>query len=97
MANFRWALGKDPQFALAYSGMALSYLALSDYYLAPHEVMPKAEEAARKALDLDDGLSEAHDALGYAELLYRWDWWAAQQHLQRAIELNPGNALAQDH
>jgi TolB-like protein/DNA-binding winged helix-turn-helix (wHTH) protein/Flp pilus assembly protein TadD len=97
IGNFRSALGKDPQFALAYSGLALSYLALSDYYLAPHEVMPKAEEAARKALELDDGLSEAHDALGYVELIYRWDWRAAQQHLQRAIELNPGNALAQDH
>jgi TolB-like protein/DNA-binding winged helix-turn-helix (wHTH) protein/Flp pilus assembly protein TadD len=97
IANFSSALGKDPQFALAYSGLALSYLAQADYYLAPHEVMPKAEEAARKALELDDGLSEAHDALGYVELIYRWDWPAAQQHLQRAIELNPGNALAQDH
>jgi len=97
IANFKSALGKDPQFALAYSGLALSYLAQADYYLAPHEVMPKAEEAARKALELDDGLSEAHDALGYVELIYRWDWPAAQQHLQRAIELNPGNALAQDH
>jgi TolB-like protein/DNA-binding winged helix-turn-helix (wHTH) protein/Tfp pilus assembly protein PilF len=97
IANFRSALGKDPQFALAYSGMALSYLAQADYYLAPHEVMPKAEEAARKALELDDTLSEAHDALGYVELIYQWNWSAAQQHLQRAIELNPGNALAQDH
>src|SRR5258708_23071990 len=59
--------------------------------------MPKAEEAARKALELDDGLSEAHDALGYVELIYRWDWRAAQQHLQRAIELNPRKALPQDH
>src|SRR5258708_11754969 len=59
--------------------------------------MPKAEEAARKALELDDGLSEAHDALGYVELIYRWDWRAAQQHLQRAIQLNPRNALAQNH
>jgi len=97
IADFNSALGKDPQFALAYSGLALSYLAQADYYLPPHEVMPRAEEAARKALELDDGLSEAHDALGYVELIYRWDWPAAQQHLQRAIELNPGNALAQDH
>jgi TolB-like protein/DNA-binding winged helix-turn-helix (wHTH) protein/Tfp pilus assembly protein PilF len=97
IANFKSALGKDPQFALAYSGLALSYLALADFYLAPHEVMPKAEVAARKALELDDTLSEAHDALGYVELIYRWDWGAAQQHLHRAIELNPGNALAQDH
>ena len=97
IANFKSALGKDPQFALAYSGLALSYLALSDYYLAPHEVMPKAEEAARKALELDDSLSEAHDALGYVELMYRWNWPAARQHLQRSIELNPDNALAQDH
>jgi TolB-like protein/DNA-binding winged helix-turn-helix (wHTH) protein/Tfp pilus assembly protein PilF len=97
IANFKSAMGKDPQFALAYSGLALSYLAQADFYLAPHQVMPKAEDAARKALELDDTLSEAHDALGYVELIYRWDWGAAQQHLQRAIELNPGNALAQDH
>ena len=57
IANFRSALGKDPQFAPAYSGLALSYLELSDYYLAPHEVMPKAEEAVRKALEMDDSLS----------------------------------------
>jgi TolB-like protein/Tfp pilus assembly protein PilF len=97
ITDFNSALGKDPQFALAYSGLALSYLALADFYVAPHEVMPRAEEAARKALELDEGLSEAHDALGYVELIYRWDWPAAQQHLQRAIELNPSNALAQDH
>jgi TolB-like protein/DNA-binding winged helix-turn-helix (wHTH) protein/Tfp pilus assembly protein PilF len=97
IADFNSALAKDPQFALAYSGLALSYLALADFYLAPHEAMPKAEEAARKALALDGTLSEAHDALGYVELIYRWDWPAAQQQLQRAIELNPGNALAQDH
>jgi TolB-like protein/DNA-binding winged helix-turn-helix (wHTH) protein len=52
IANFNSALGNDPQFALAYSGLALSHLALADYYLAPHEVMPKAEDAARKALEL---------------------------------------------
>jgi TolB-like protein/DNA-binding winged helix-turn-helix (wHTH) protein/Flp pilus assembly protein TadD len=97
IANFTSALGKDTQFSLGYSGLSLSYLALADFYLPPHEVMPKAEEAARKALELDDSLSEAHDALGYVELIYRWDWQAAQQHLQRAIELNPNNALAQDH
>ena len=95
--SFELAIAKDPQSALGYAGLADSYVALSDYYRAPREVMPKAKDAARKALELDEKLSEAHDALGWLELIYDWNWPAAEQHLKRAIELNSGNALAHDH
>ena len=97
ISNFELALAKDPQSALGYAGLAVSYVALSDFYRPPREVMPKAKEAARKALELDETLSEAHDALGWVEFIYGWNWPAAEQHLKRAIELNPGNALAHDH
>jgi len=82
---------------LAYSGLAVAYSALADFYRAPNEVMPRAEEAASHGLRLDDTLSEAHDALGWVEFAYRWNWPLAEQHLKRALELNPYNALAHDH
>jgi len=97
ISSFEMAIVKDPQSALGYAGLADSYLALSDYYRPPREVMPKAKEAARKALELDEKLSEAHDALGWLELIYDWNWPVAEQHMKRAIELNSNNALAHDH
>jgi tetratricopeptide (TPR) repeat protein len=62
------------------------------YYnaLAPQEAYPKAESAARKALELDPSVAEAHAALGVVKRDYEWDWPGAEQQFQRAIELNPG-------
>jgi TolB-like protein/DNA-binding winged helix-turn-helix (wHTH) protein/Tfp pilus assembly protein PilF len=97
ISNFRLAIAKDPKSGLAYSGLAVAYAALADYYRAPNEVMPKAREAATRALQLDETLSEAHDALGWVEFAYEWNWPLAEQHLKRALELNPYNALAHDH
>ena len=97
IANFELAMTEDPQSALGYAGLAVSYVALSDYYRPPNEVLPRAEEAAKRALELDEKLSEAHDALGWVDFIYRWDWTAAERELQRAIELNSSNALAHDH
>jgi len=97
ISNFELAIAKDPQSALAYSGLAVAYSALADFYRAPNDVMPRAEEAATHALQLDDTLSEAHDALGWVGFAYRWNWPLAEQHLRRAIQLNPYNALAHDH
>ena len=97
ISNFQLAIAKDPQSGLAYSGLAVAYAALADFYRAPKEVMPKAKEAATHALRLDESLSEAHDALGWEEFAYEWNWPAAEQHLKRALELNPYNALAHDH
>jgi TolB-like protein/DNA-binding winged helix-turn-helix (wHTH) protein/Flp pilus assembly protein TadD len=97
ISNFQLALAKDPQSGLAYSGLAVAYAALADYYRAPNEVMPKAKEAATRALQLDETLSEAHDALGWVEFAYEWNWPLAEQHLKRALQLNPYYALAHDH
>jgi len=97
ISNFQLAIAKDPQSGLAFSGLAVAYAALADFYRAPNEVMPKAKEAATRALHIDETLSEAHDALGWVEFAYEWNWPLAEQHLKRALELNPYNALAHDH
>lgn len=97
ISNFQLAIAQDPQSGLAYSGLAVAYAALADFYRPPKEVMPKAKEAATRALHLDETLSEAHDALGWEEFAYEWNWPLAEQQLKRALELNPYNALAHDH
>jgi tetratricopeptide (TPR) repeat protein len=60
----------------------------------PNDVMPKAKEAALKAVSLDDGLAEGHTSLGYVRLSYDWDLAAAESEFKRAIDLNPGYATA---
>src|SRR5262249_998685 len=62
--------------------------------LPPREAMPLARSAASNALKIDDSLAEAHAALGYVTLAYDWDWSAAEDHLRRALELNPSYAPA---
>jgi eukaryotic-like serine/threonine-protein kinase len=84
----------DPNEALAYAGLADTYTALSDFYLPPREVMPQAKAAATKALQLDDNLAEAHNAMAFIHFLYDWDWPAAEREFKRAIELNPNFADA---
>jgi TolB-like protein/Tfp pilus assembly protein PilF len=91
---YKQALAKDPNYALAYAGMADSYAMLSDFYLPPREVMPKATEAAVKAIELDDSLAQAHNALASIHFIYDWDWPGAEREWKRAIELNPNFADA---
>ena len=87
---FQQAIGLDPGYALAYATMANSYIALGSF-LSPHETFPKAAAAARKALELDETLSDAHRALGSYKLNYEWNWPEAERELKRAIELDPSN------
>lgn len=90
---FQQAIQADPNYALAYAGLADSYTLAGSYgysILPPKEAMPKAEEAAQKALVLDDTLAEAHTSLAYLKFTYDWDWNAAEQEFERAIALNPG-------
>ena len=91
---FNQAIEKDPAYALAYAGLADTYFRLSTTYLAPHEAWPKAIEAAERALELDDQIAEAHTSMGAINQWYRWRWSDAERDYRRAIELNPGYALA---
>jgi TolB-like protein/Flp pilus assembly protein TadD len=93
---FQRALARDSQFALAYSGLADAYCALATFYRAPREVMPPAKDAALKAIQLDDSLSEAHVSLGTVYFNYDWDWPGTERELRRAIALNANNADAHD-
>ncbi len=90
---FRQAIAKDPNYALAYAGLAdcYSFLAILSI-VPPKEAYPKAKEAALRALEIDDRLAEAHSSLAYIEAINDWDWSGAEREFQRAIELNPNYA-----
>ncbi len=92
---FEQAIEKDPNYALAYSGLADSYALLTAYSVEPpRQLMPKAKEAALKALALDDKLAEAHASLGQITAYYDYDFATAEREYRRAIELNPNYAPA---
>ncbi len=92
---FQNAIDIDPTYALAYVGLADCYPLLTLYgALLPRDAYTKAEAAARKALEIDHSIAEAHNALGVIELFYKWDWEAAEKLFQHAIELNPSYAEA---
>lgn len=89
------AIEIDPNYALAYAGLADSYNLLGSYGFWPlKESHPKARAAAEKALAIDRELGEAHASLAAVIADYYWDWAAADDHFQRAIELNPNYPLA---
>jgi TolB-like protein/DNA-binding winged helix-turn-helix (wHTH) protein/Tfp pilus assembly protein PilF len=92
---FEKAIGRDPQYARAYAGLADSYSVLRAYNLARQdESIRQARAAALKALELDEGLAEAHTSLGLIGLIYDWDWQAAEKQYRRAIQLDPNYATA---
>ena len=86
---FRRAVEKDPAYALAYAGLAESYFLLI-IFSPPEEVMPKALAYARKALEIDDTLAEAHTTVGGFKDFYEGDWAGAEKEYRRALQLNPG-------
>ncbi len=88
------AIDKDPTFALAYSALAGSYLNLSGYSLSStREVLPKARAAALKALELDNTLSDAHEALATVHMI-EWSFADAEKEFRESLTLDPGNAGA---
>jgi TolB-like protein/DNA-binding winged helix-turn-helix (wHTH) protein/Flp pilus assembly protein TadD len=92
---FQQAIAKDANYAPAYAGLANSYALLPGYTLAPAaRYMPKAREAAVRALEIDDDSPEAHVALALILENYDWDWSTAEKEYRRAIELNPNYATA---
>jgi DNA-binding winged helix-turn-helix (wHTH) protein/TolB-like protein/Flp pilus assembly protein TadD len=92
---FENAILKDPNYALAYAGLADSYATLGVVEdQSSKDLMPKARSAALRALELDDELAEAHASLGYVKHRYEWDWAGAEKEFKRALELNDDYAAA---
>jgi len=92
--QFKAAVEKDPNFALAFVGLADSYVLLPFYSNATaNDVTPQAKSYAERALEIDDSLGEAHASLGYVNRLL-WNFAETQRELKRAIELNPNYATA---
>jgi eukaryotic-like serine/threonine-protein kinase len=92
---FQQAIAKDPNYALAYTGVADCYGSLAGFGILPaKDAFPRAEEAALKALKMDDALAEAHSSLAWIKTIYDWDWPSGDKEFQRAIELNPGYVTA---
>jgi len=94
---FEQSIQKDAKFALAYAGLADTYV-----YLAFTRALPKdqayrsAQEALAKALELDDSIGEAHDTLGVLDWQFDWDWAAADREFNRAIALAPSYSCAHE-
>ncbi len=95
---FHRSIDIDPAYALAYAGLAdaFAFLASSTGEQPATEFYPKAEAAARRALELDPSLAEAHTSLGFYHLLYEFDFDAAEREFRRAVELNSTYANAHD-
>jgi serine/threonine-protein kinase len=92
---FNQAIEKDPNYALAYAGLASSYAIFPEYSGMPaKDYEPKAEAAANKALEIDETLPEAHAVLGLYKENYEWDWAGAEREFRRAIELDPNSSTA---
>jgi len=95
VSHFEQVIRKDPNYALAYAGLADCYSMLAQVYvLPPKEAFPKAKALAKKALETDETLAEAHTSLAFAIGCFDWDWAGAEKEFKRAIELNPNYATA---
>jgi TolB-like protein/DNA-binding winged helix-turn-helix (wHTH) protein/Tfp pilus assembly protein PilF len=91
---FQHAVGRDPRYGAAYSGLADCNSGLAWHgFEAPRDVLPKADAAALKAIEIDPASGEAHASLGLVRL-HRWEWSVAEAEFKRAIELNPHYANA---
>jgi TolB-like protein/Flp pilus assembly protein TadD len=92
---YRLAIKEDPNYALAYTGIADTYsILVSNVYLPSKEGYLNAKEAALKALELDETLAEAHTSIAIVKEYFEWDWKGAEREYKRAIELNPNYATA---
>ena len=94
VSYFNQATAKDPGYALAYSGLADTYIVLPYFGGTPGEDYPKANVAARKALELDATLARPHAVLGYSETVYDWDFAGGEAEFKKAFELDPNDAMA---
>jgi tetratricopeptide (TPR) repeat protein len=92
---FTQAIVRDPTYAPAYAGLADTYNLLREYTSMPSsEAYPRAIAAAKKAVELDDTLSDAHRSLAFASFYWNWDFAGGEKDFKRAIELNPSDPVA---
>jgi TolB-like protein/Tfp pilus assembly protein PilF len=94
---YQQAIRKDPNYALAYAGLASGYALMSQVPyddVRPSEAKPKARQAAERALQLDTNLAEAHAVLANVAFTYEWDFRAAEEEFQKALALDPNNLTA---
>jgi serine/threonine-protein kinase len=97
MDYFRQAIERDPGYALAHVGMADTYNITGLFgFSPPREAFTRAKAAARKTLEIDDSIGEAHASLAFSTAFFDWDWSTAEREFRRAIELNPGYATAHE-
>jgi tetratricopeptide (TPR) repeat protein len=92
---FQRAIAQDSRYALAYCGIADVYIGLSSVYLPSSEAMPRAREAALNAIELDETLPEAHEAMAVVKWYGDWDWAGAEREFKRALQINPNFVDAQ--
>ena len=93
--DFQDGIAKDPKDARLYSALSQAYDAATTYYSSPAEVMPRAKEAALRAVELDPNLASGHVNLGYVHLFFDWDWPAAEKEYRKALAINPSLPEAQ--
>ena len=92
---FQQAIELDPEYALAYAGLAAANRALAMNADVPaKDCLPQAKAAAIKAIELDDSLAEAHSALSFGLVWYDWDWATAEKEAKRAVALDPNSGMA---
>ena len=92
---FQKAIAKDPNYARAYAGLADTFGLMSTWFLVPqNEFMPKARDAALKALRIDPSVAEAHTSLALVAENYDYDWQTAEREFRQAIQLDPGYGTA---
>jgi len=98
LGYFEQAVEREPRFALAYAGMAESYVLMADlgatFKLPPKDAYTRAKAAALKAVEIDETLAEAHVSLGRIAFNYEWDWAGAEREFKRAIALKPDSVPA---
>ena len=93
--HFERAVILDPSFAPAWAGLGDTYGALAFYHLVdPGEGWPRARDAARRAVQLDENLADAHNTLALVHMFHSWNWGESEREFKRAIELNPSHGLA---
>ena len=91
---FQQSIKLDPNFAMAYVGIAESYNSMPAYpYMSIKEAIPQAKMAAQKALEIEPDLAEAHTALATSISLYDWNWAESEREFKRAFDLNPNSAV----